>query len=106
MYPTLTEFLQQMELMQAEGKAIPAETAAASDCVNIMTIHKSKGLEFPVVFLADLSRKFNEEDLHSPVLLHQTLGIGAMAMEQAHLIRFPTLSRSAIGRPDSMRKPL
>ena len=96
MYPTLTEFLQQMELMQAEGKAIPAETAAASDCVNIMTIHKSKGLDFPVVFLADLSRKFNEEDLHSPVLLHQTLGIGAMAMEQAHLIRFPTLSRSAI----------
>lgn len=95
-YPTLSEFLQQMELMQAEGKAIPAETAAASDCVNIMTIHKSKGLEFPVVFLADLSRKFNEEDLHSPVLLHQTLGIGAMAMEQAHLIRFPTLSRSAI----------
>lgn len=95
-YPTLTEFLQQIEVLQEEGKSIPAEAAAASDGVTVMTIHKSKGLEFPVVFLADLSRKFNEEDLRSPVLFHPQMGLGAMAMEQEHLIRFPTLARNAI----------
>ena len=44
--------------------------------VRIMSIHKSKGLEFPVVFLCNSNKKFNVQDLNNQVLLHQDLGFG------------------------------
>ena len=45
-------------------------------CVTIMTIHRSKGLQFPVVFVADTARRFNATDTRQPVLLHRTYGAG------------------------------
>ena len=45
------------------------------DVVRIMTVHKSKGLEFPVVILADLSKKFNLQDAQARLLIHKELGI-------------------------------
>ena len=46
------------------------------DVIRIMSIHKSKGLEFPVVFLSGTGKKFNVQDLNtSPILLHQDIGI-------------------------------
>ena len=45
-------------------------------CVNIITIHKSKGLEFPIVIVADTTHQFNESDLYRKVLFHRDLGIG------------------------------
>ena len=45
-------------------------------CVTIMTIHRSKGLQFPVVFVADTARRFNESDTRQPVLLHREYGAG------------------------------
>ena len=46
------------------------------DVIRIMSIHKSKGLEFPVVILANSNKQFNEQDIRkNPVLLHQDLGI-------------------------------
>ena len=45
-------------------------------CVTIMTIHRSKGLQFPVVFVADTARRFNAADTRQPVLLHRTYGAG------------------------------
>ena len=50
--------------------------AARPGCVTIMTIHRSKGLQFPVVFLADTARRFNAADLREPVLLHRVWGAG------------------------------
>lgn len=44
--------------------------------VRIMSIHKSKGLEFPVVFLVNTSKRFNKMDLNRPIILHETLGFG------------------------------
>ena len=49
---------------------------ARPGCVTIMTIHRSKGLQFPVVFVADTGRKFNVSDTRQPVLLHRTYGAG------------------------------
>ena len=69
-------------------RAIDAATAAGSTgqdtapggarpgCVTIMTIHRSKGLQFPVVFVANTGRRFNETDLYQPVLLHREYGAG------------------------------
>jgi ATP-dependent helicase/nuclease subunit A len=94
--PTLGAFSQQVASVIEQGGMIPVESGAAADCVTIMTVHKSKGLEFPVVFLADLSRKFNDNDLKETVLLHPALGIGAMGLDREHQIRYPTLARSAI----------
>jgi ATP-dependent helicase/nuclease subunit A len=60
----------------AGGYVDSAPGAARPGCVTIMTIHRSKGLQFPVVFLADTGHRFNEEDTRRPVLLHREYGIG------------------------------
>ena len=49
---------------------------ARPGCVTIMTIHRSKGLQFPVVFVADTARRFNAADTRQPVLLHREYGAG------------------------------
>ena len=66
------------------------------DTIRIMTIHKSKGLEFPVVVLADLNRSFNRQDLDRPVLVHPQLGVGAERVETERRIRYDTVSKSAL----------
>ena len=52
-----------------------------ADTVRIMTIHKSKGLEFPVVFVSGMGGRFNQMDLNSQVVLHAGLGIGMDAVD-------------------------
>lgn len=64
--------------------------------VRIMSIHKSKGLEFPIVFLAGLGKKFNLKDLNQSVLLHQDLGIGCDYIDEKLRIKYPTLAKLAI----------
>ena len=49
---------------------------ARPGCVTVMTIHRSKGLQFPVVFVADTARRFNAADTRQPVLLHRMYGAG------------------------------
>jgi ATP-dependent helicase/nuclease subunit A len=74
------------------------ETAAGSGAVKIMSIHKSKGLEFPVVILADTAKRFNRKDAAAPLLVHPTLGIGAKRTELDRRIEYPTLARLAVAR--------
>lgn len=66
------------------------------DVVRIMSIHKSKGLEFPVVILSATSKKFNLMDLNAPILLHQDLGIGPKYIDEVRKIEYPTLQKLAI----------
>lgn len=54
----------------------PEQGQSRPGCVTIMTVHRSKGLEFPVVFCADLGREFNKEDLRAAAVFHPQLGIG------------------------------
>ena len=54
--------------------AVPG--GARPGCVTIMTIHRSKGLQFPVVFVGDTARHFNLSDTYQPVLLHREYGAG------------------------------
>ena len=80
-----------------ENGDAPAITAArASGGVRIMSVHKSKGLEFLVVVLADLNRSFNRQDLDRPVLVHPQLGVGAERVETERRIRYDTVSKSAL----------
>ena len=67
------------------------------DVIRIMSIHKSKGLEFPVVFLVNTNKQFNEQDIRkNPVLLHQELGIGAKYINYNAQVQYDTLTREAI----------
>ena len=69
---------------------------SSGDAVKIMTIHKSKGLEFPVVFVCDTSRRFNDADLKQTVLVHPELGLGTKIYDTARRLEYPGLARSAI----------
>ena len=64
------------------------------DVVRIMSIHKSKGLEFPVVFLCNVGRKFNEQDMKNKIVLDQDLGIGANYIDNIN--EYSTLAKQAI----------
>ena len=67
------------------------------DVIRIMSIHKSKGLEFPVIFLVNTNKQFNEQDIKkNPVLLHQELGIGAKYINYNAQVQYDTLTREAI----------
>lgn len=66
------------------------------DVVRIMSIHKSKGLEFPVVFVSNLSKNFNEMDLRSDVLLHADLGVGPNIIDPVLRTRHKTIMRDIL----------
>ena len=66
--------------------------------VNIMSIHKSKGLEFPIVVLCDLHRRFNTKDMTRPVLVHPELGLGTERVDAERRIRYDTVSKLAVNR--------
>lgn len=74
-----------------------AETVG-DDNVRIMSIHKSKGLEFPVVFVAGLGTKFNEEDLRKDILLHRELGLGLRRVDLEERCKYPTFGFNIITR--------
>ena len=59
----------------------------SADTVRIMSIHKSKGLEFPVVFLSGMGKSFNQMDSRAALVLHSRMGIGADAIDPEHRVR-------------------
>ena len=64
--------------------------------VKIMTIHKSKGLEFPVVFVSGLSKKFNRMDLNKQMICHPEIGIGLECVDTILRFHHPSLMKKAI----------
>ena len=64
--------------------------------VRIMSIHKSKGLEFPVVFLSSTNTKFNLMDLNADILLDQELGLGVKYIDYDMQIKYDTLTKLAL----------
>ena len=91
----LTRFLEHLDAMEAQGLITAGEQSAAG-CVTIMSIHKSKGLEFPVVFLCGLGREFNTESQRSAVLCHKDMGLGFSAVDSVNRLRYPTIAKRAI----------
>lgn len=66
------------------------------DVIRIMSIHKSKGLEFPVVFLCNSHKKFNMQDLNDIILLHQDIGFGPTIMDTTRKIKYSSIAKDAI----------
>ena len=100
----LPGFLSLMKRTNDTGRSIRQEAAPteSGNAVRIMTIHKSKGLEFPVVILADSGKNFNKQDLSGTSLVHKDMGLGICRLEKKELLRWPTLYfyavRAAISR--------
>mgnify|MGYP002588632735 CR=1 FL=1 len=94
---SLSELVQLLLQMQQRGARLPAQDAPArSDAVRIMSIHKSKGLEFPIVILADLARKMNMQDNAAAVLTDEELLIGGNVVDLASRSYYHGLARRAI----------
>ena len=92
----LPGFLRHLEGLRERG--VPSSGGAAAGAVRLMTIHSSKGLEFPVVFLADLCKSFNRTDSRANVLTDPVLGLGSNCYDPAARILCPTIARQAIAR--------
>lgn len=84
------------ELREAGSEVSALEGEHAGDMVRIMTIHKSKGLEFPIVILANCTKRFNEMDLHKPVLLHPHMGISMRCRDMQRGLQYDGLDRLAM----------
>lgn len=93
----LDQFLEHLSVLETRGLRNAAQQSN-SGCVTIMSIHKSKGLEFPVVFLCGLSRSFNRESTRAPVLCDKNLGLGLSCVDTKNRVRYPSIAKRAIAR--------
>ncbi len=93
----LGRFLEYLEAAQERGLAKNG-SQQEKGAVTLMSIHKSKGLEFPVVFLSGLSRGFNQESVRQQVLCDRELGLGLNCVDMNQRIRYPSIAKRAISR--------
>jgi ATP-dependent helicase/nuclease subunit A len=103
----LFRFLRFIERMEENDDDLGAARALSEqeDVVRIMTIHKSKGLEFPVVILGAMDKQFNMMDLNQPYLLHKEMGFASKYIDPVKRITYPTLFYHAI-KQEKMRELL
>jgi ATP-dependent helicase/nuclease subunit A len=89
----LYRFLKFLESLEAETDfGQPSVLSEAEDVVRIMSVHHSKGLEFPVVFLPELGKKINLQDCHGPILIDREMGIGLSVVDENLRVRYPSLA--------------
>ncbi len=97
-YQGLRRFVRWLGRQAESGQEPPLAGADNADAVRIMSIHKSKGLEFPIVFLCDTARRFNKSDTMDTVLVHPDLGLGPKVTDTRRGIEFHSMPRRAIAR--------
>jgi len=96
---TLFQFLLRLERLEESGEKIKtAASGVEGEGVSIMSIHRSKGLEKPVVLVCGLTKKMNKMDLSKPVLFHPVLGIGPKGLDRARRVEYSTVARRAVSR--------
>jgi len=95
----LVRFLRFVERLHEADRDLGAvsDPGQGLDAVLVTTVHKAKGLEFPVVFLPDLGKAFHPPD-RSEVLWHADLGLGPRVADRAAGLRYPTAAWTAIDR--------
>ena len=91
----LMAFLLHLTRMAENGLPVPVEGESAGG-VRILSIHSSKGLEFPVVFLCGLEHQFNTEDTRSTILFHPELGLGPKRVDRQRMLRYSTIARDGV----------
>lgn len=89
------KFIDKMKLGQKDFSSAKV-IGENEDVVRIMSIHKSKGLEFPVVFLSSTSKEINFQDLKDDILLHQNIGFGPDYINYDRRLRYSTAAKASI----------
>lgn len=99
-YKGLFHFIRYIEKMKKYDTDFGEATAAgrSGQMVRIMSIHKSKGLEFPIVFLAGLGKPFNKQDMRGKLLIDSDLGIGTDYLNVETRVKTPTLKKNVLKR--------
>ena len=95
-YKGLFAFVTQLRRLLDAGQEPAVKGGAAVNGVRLMSIHKSKGLEFPIVILADLDHAFSRQDFDTAVLVHPGMGLGPRRVDLKRKIKYPTLARLSI----------
>jgi ATP-dependent helicase/nuclease subunit A len=96
--PSLTRFVEFIEKLQETRQDwAPAEPqASAGNSVRILSVHKSKGLEFPVVFLAELDSSFNKKDIYADILTDTDYTLGLQVIDQNSKSKLRSLAHEVI----------
>ena len=98
-YSGLFHFIRYIEnLKKYDTDFGEAALAGDDNTVRILSIHKSKGLEFPVVFLAGMGKKFNKQDLYGKILIDPDLGIATDYLDLELRVKTPTLKKNVLRR--------
>ncbi len=88
-------YMEQLEKYEVDyGEAGILDESA--NVVRIITIHKSKGLEFPIVFVADMDKSFNLQDIRKSLAIHPELGVGLDAIDVVSRTKMPTPVKNAV----------
>lgn len=97
-FKVLFNFIKFVEKLRSGNSDMTAAKVIGENenVVRIMSIHKSKGLEFPIVILSGTSKKINLQDLNSNILLHQKMGIGPQYIDYEKMIEYSTSAKDAI----------
>lgn len=97
-YRGLYHFIDFIKCVQMNGNDMGEAKMIAENqnVVRMMSIHNSKGLEFPVVFCAGMGKRFNQTDLNQKILLHNQIGIGLDYVDESLPYSYPNLSRTAV----------
>ena len=90
------EQLKKYEIDYGEANVLGEE----ANTVRIMSIHKSKGLEFPVVIVAGMGKRFNRQDVSGNVVMHASLGVGLECMELEKRTKAPSFPKQVIAREE------
>lgn len=95
-YKGLAGFIRFIDrLQQRQADLAPASTMSeTADVVRVMSIHRSKGLEFPVCIVAGCSRQLNKD--HGDILLHPALGLGLKLRDDTMMRQYTTMAREAV----------
>lgn len=96
-YKTLSDFIFFIDRLIDNKTELPGDSAADAESLNgvrVLSVHKSKGLEFPVCFLAGCAKRFNKTDLRSDVLIDSYAGLGIK--RKSGVCRYNTLPRLAV----------
>lgn len=95
----LYDFIRYMDkLIKYEVDFGEASSGECGKMVRIMSIHKSKGLEFPVVFLSGMEKKMNRQDIYKRLIFHQELGLGPEFVDTTLRVKSPTLLKKTIAK--------
>ncbi|MFA5865205.1 MAG: helicase-exonuclease AddAB subunit AddA [Phycisphaerae bacterium] len=94
----LPQFLNYLDLMGEQSKAISGVGGGGGQGIKIQTIHGSKGLEYPVVVLGNLGKKVNFQDIRGDILIDRELGVGMKDVDPVSMSRSETLGSLVIGK--------